>query len=109
MLFLAAAGEFIPAVQIVGHRATVPLTIAGDTRQVEVIRLDENTYRTVNEVALVRCPQGRRKTIYKRPIEFRGNKGKYRPNLSVWIHTGRGRAGGYYARAFKWSTDIPTN
>ena len=105
-LILAAGGDFIPAVQILGDRATVPLTIAGETRQVEVIRVDSNTYRTVADVALVRCPQRRRKTIHQRPIEFKGSKGKYRPNLSVWIRTGRGRAGGYLAKAFKWSTEV---
>ena len=88
-----------------GERANVPLTLAEETRQVEVIRVNEHSYKTISDVALVRCPEGRRKSIYRMPLEFRGNKGKYRPNLSVWIHTGRGRAGGYYARAFQWSSN----
>jgi hypothetical protein len=101
-----AIGEFVFSIPITGERAIVPLKIAGETRQVEVFRLNENTYRTVKDVALVRCPQKLRKTIYKMPIDFKGNKEKYRPNLSVWIHTGRGRAKGYHAKAFKWSVDI---
>jgi len=105
-LGLRASEDFHPAILIEGERANVPLTLAGETRQVEVIRVNEHSYRTVNDVALVRCPEGRRKSIYRMPLEFRGSKGKYRPNLSVWIYTGRGRAGGYYARAFQWSSNI---
>ena len=105
-LISAAIGEIVFSIPIVGERATVPLTIARETRQIEVFRLNENTYRTVKDVALLKCPQGLRKTIYKMPIDFKGNKGKYRPSLSVWINTGRGRAGGYHAKAFKWSADI---
>jgi hypothetical protein len=103
---LKASEGSTPAIPIEGERATVPLTLAGETRQVEVVRVDENTYKTVDNVALVRCPEGRRKTVFMRSVEFRGNKGKFRPNLFVWIHTGRGRAGGYQAKAFRWSSNI---
>ena len=46
---LRASENFTPAIPIEGERASVPLTIAGETRQVEVIRVDENTYKTIND------------------------------------------------------------
>jgi hypothetical protein len=100
---LVASLEHIPAIKIEGEKASVPLTLAGETRQVEVVRINGSTYKTAQDVALVKCPQGRRKSVYRMPIQFRGDNGKYRPDLYVWISTGRGRAGGYYGKAFQWS------
>jgi hypothetical protein len=52
-LALRAGEDSTPAIPIEGERASVLLTIAGETRQVEVIRVNENTYKTVNNVVLV--------------------------------------------------------
>lgn len=98
-------GLFDTSIPIEGKDAIVPLTIGGQTRRVRVIKLDDSTYRTLLDVALVRCPERKRKSVFKRAIEFRGRKGKFKPQLNVWIHTGRGRAGGYTARAFAWNSD----
>lgn len=95
-----------PSVDIDGEWAMVPLTIASETRSVEVVWIDEKTYITVDDVALVRCPNKMRKTVYRKPIEFVGKNGKYKQNLIVWIDTGRGRAKGYYGKAFAWNNDI---
>ena len=95
----------IPTIEIKGTKARVPLTIAGETRLVDVVRKDEYTYETVDNVALVACPEGRRKSIYQSKLEFKGKDGKYQQTLSRWIYTGRGRAGGYVARAFRWSSN----
>jgi hypothetical protein len=103
---LAVWTQSTRAIPIEGDWATVPLKIANETRYVEVLRLNENTYMTVNDVALVRCPERRRKSVFKRPIEFRGKNGKFKPDLFVWIYTGRGRAGGYKAKAFMWCDDL---
>jgi hypothetical protein len=90
-------------ISIDGDIAIVPLTIAGETRQVEVVRLNENIYETTQIVALVRCPEGRRKSVFKSKIQFKAEGGQYRQDLTTWICTGRGRVGGYWARAFAWS------
>lgn len=93
------------SIQIDGDAASIPLVIAGETRMVDVVRLDENTYETCQEVALVKCPQGLRRSIYASKIKFRGRNGRYRQDLSRWIDTGRGRSGGYVAKAFSWRAD----
>jgi len=97
--------DLIQTIEIEGTEACVPLTIAGESRWVNVVRKDEYTYETVDDVALVVCPEGRRKSIYQSKIEFKGKDGKYRQTLSTWIYTGRGRAGGYVAKAFRWSSN----
>lgn len=96
----------IASVHIEGESASVPLTIAGETRIVNVVRIDENTYETSKSVALVKCPEGKRRSVYMSKIKFHGRNGDYRQDLSTWIHTGRGRSGGYNSRAFGWNTDI---
>ncbi len=92
-----------PSIPIEGNTAFVPLTIAGETKTVKVQRVNEKIYETEKDVALVRCPEGKRKSIYISKIQFRGENGKYRRDLSTWMYTGRGRIGGYTAIAFAWN------
>jgi len=105
-IVLAAASR-IPPIPITGESATVPLTIGNECRMVLVVRRNNVLYETSEDVALVKCPEGRRSTVYRSTIKFEGSDGTFQQNLSTWIHTGRGRNGGYYARAFGWSKSAP--
>lgn len=80
----------------------VKLTIGGSTKKIEVVNIEQGWLRTADQVALFRCPDRKRKTVYKRPIYLRGSEGRYRPLFMQWIYTGRGRYKGYYAEAFDW-------
>lgn len=103
--FLLASRLLAPnrPIEIQGATALVPLTIAGETREVEVVRITPALYRTKNAVAKFRCPAGKRKTVFALTVDFVEDRGKFRPVLTSWISTHRGRAGGYTAAAFAWT------
>jgi hypothetical protein len=108
-----ASGPFRPRgpkvvdIPIIGDIATVPLIIDRELRLVAVVRLDERTYETQDSVALVKCPERRRRSVYTSKIKFYKTGKDFRQDLSTWIYTGRGRAGGYNARAYSWSKYAP--
>lgn len=104
VLFLKSDSEWLKPLEIKGEKAVVPLTIRSETRLVEVERKSPFIYETVDEVALVRCPDGKRKSVYVSKIQFRKVNEKYKQDLSTWISTGRGRAGGYTAKAYTWNS-----
>ncbi|MCO5297775.1 MAG: hypothetical protein M9921_13050 [Fimbriimonadaceae bacterium] len=91
------------AVAIEGDDAMVPLALGHDRKRVRVKKTKLGSYRTVNAVALARCPAGRRKSIYVMRVEFKPKGKLFVPDLTMWVHTGRGQAGGYYAQAYDWS------
>jgi hypothetical protein len=95
----------IPPITIQGEAALVSLTISDESRIVKVIRRPDGSYETSETVALVKCPTGSRKGVYRSKIEFTKCGDQFRQNLVTWIQTSRGRAGGYHATAFGWSKD----
>ena len=108
---VCALSEFpptIPTIQIEGQKSQVPLTINHETKMVDVIFVDDRTYVTIEDVALVACPEGRRKSVYLSQINFRrvAETDKYRQDLSVWISTNRGCTGGYFATAMSWNPNF---
>ena len=97
--------HIIESIRIEGDTASVPLTIAGETRDVNITRVNETSFETLKSVALFKCPAGKRSGVYVGKVVFRGRDGEYRQDLSTWINTGKGRNGGYMAQAFKWSSE----
>ena len=85
----------------------VPLVIGGESRIVKVVRRTDGSYETSEPVALIKCPDGTRKTVYRCKIEFTKSGDQFRQNLVRWIQTSRGRLGGYHATAFGWSKKAP--
>jgi hypothetical protein len=106
---LRSSGPRVQCIRIEGDAATVPLIIAGESRLVNVVRLNDGSYVTCEPVAHVKCPDGKRSSIYASTIKFKGNDGEYRQDLSTWIYTGRGRSGGYVAHAFAWRVATATS
>jgi hypothetical protein len=102
------AGPKVTRLRIEGESAVVPLVIAGESRLVTVQRVTERTYETQHPVALVRCPAGKRSSVYVSKIKFNKVGDLFRQDLSTWIYTGRGRSLGYLARAFRWNEATST-
>ncbi len=91
-----------PYYELFNEIEKVPLRIGDITKKIEIKRINDNTYESTNEIALIRDPTGKRISVFTSKIEFIGSNNKFRQNLKVLVYTNRGNS--YYAEAFKWNS-----